>query len=110
MMKIEDFICSLYYKLNFLKKGTTGVKNQKNIHKIETSFDIFLKGSTFKEELGIVNLNPEIRQNWSTFISENYFHSCGCLSMKILSKYFLTGYQVFFENRVHESDRFCAAS
>ena len=48
--------------------------------------DIYLRGGTFSNDTGIVNLHPSKGTHWVAYMNENYFDSYGCSPPQNLSE------------------------
>ena len=111
-MSFNDFIKK--YKLK--NEATSNIKIQQVLSSLSLNdVGIYLGDSSFKSDIGIVNLHPSKGTHWVLYIHESYFDSYGITPPKKLSKFIIkrNGYCLYSEYKIQgltsKQDSYCAS-
>ena len=99
MITLNDFV----HTHNMKKKATSNIKIQQVLSSLSlNNVGIFLRGSPFNSDIGIVSLHPSNGTHWVCYINENFFDSYGCAPPNRLFKFIIkiNGYCLYSDYKI----------
>ena len=97
------------------KKATSNIKIQNFLSSLSfNEVGICLRHGLFKSDERVVSLHPSKGTYWFAFINGKYFHGCGCVCPKKLSRFIIKrkghclnfGYKI--QGLTNKRDSYCA--